>query len=303
MATETYRKQVALLLDVLPEVAKESCFALHGGTAINLFIRNMPRLSVDIDLTYLPIEDREASLKKIAEALERIRENILIILPKARISLMQDTSKLLIAHHGVQVKLEVNQTNRGALYAPKRLTLCEKAQEEFDAFCAVPVIEEGQLYGGKICAALDRQHPRDLFDVKYFLENAAFSNEHRKGLLLALLSSNRPVDELLYPHFLDQRAALSNQFIGMTNEPFDYPDFEAARDNLLKRVHQSLTAEDKKFLLSVQSLQPEWNIYDFEQFPSVQWKLQNLKRLKKNNPNKYQIQLESLKKSLIPKNL
>jgi len=68
---KTYRQQVSLLLSVLPEVAKERCFALHGGTAINLFIRNMPRLSVDIDLTYLPIENREPSLKNIAEALQR----------------------------------------------------------------------------------------------------------------------------------------------------------------------------------------------------------------------------------------
>lgn len=51
---EAYKKQVSLLLDVLPEVAKENCFALHGGTAINLFVRSMPRLSVDIDLTYVP---------------------------------------------------------------------------------------------------------------------------------------------------------------------------------------------------------------------------------------------------------
>ena len=53
-------------------LAKEKCFALHGGTAINLFIRNMPRLSVDIDLTYLPIEDRETSLKQTTAALQRI---------------------------------------------------------------------------------------------------------------------------------------------------------------------------------------------------------------------------------------
>lgn len=47
---KVYKSQVKLLLDVLPLVSKEPCFALHGGTAINLFIRNMPRLSVDIDL-------------------------------------------------------------------------------------------------------------------------------------------------------------------------------------------------------------------------------------------------------------
>ncbi len=49
--TDIYRKQVELLVRTIPNVAEEKCFALKGGTAINLFIRNMPRLSVDIDLT------------------------------------------------------------------------------------------------------------------------------------------------------------------------------------------------------------------------------------------------------------
>jgi hypothetical protein len=147
MATETYKRQVGLLLSVLPEVAKETCFALHGGTAINLFIRDMPCLSVDIDLTYLVIEDRETSLNNISNALERIRRTTVTILPETKISLQSDTSKLLIAHQGMQV----NQINRAAFHPAEVLTLCEKTQREFDTFCAIQVIEEGQLYGGKIC--------------------------------------------------------------------------------------------------------------------------------------------------------
>jgi predicted nucleotidyltransferase component of viral defense system len=254
----------------------------------------MPRLSVDIDLTYLPIEDRETSLQNISDGLSRIEESILSVLPKAKISLVQETSKLLIAHQGVQVKLEVNQTNRGVLNEPRKLPLCDKAQDEFEAFCEVLVVGEGQLYGGKICAALDRQHPRDLFDVKYFLENTEFTDEHKEGLLLAILSSNRPIEELLYPNFLDQKATLTNQFEGMTNEPFDYSDFEKTRETLLERIHQSLTSKDKEFLISFQSLQPDWTIYDFERFPSVQWKLQNLQQLKDSNLDKYEGQLKSL---------
>ncbi len=298
MATEIYRRQVALLLNVLPEVAKEEIFALHGGTAINLFVRNMPRLSVDIDLTYLPIEDRKDSLQNISDGLSRISESILTVLPKAKISLVEETSKLLIAHQGAQIKLEVNQTNRGALHDPDILPLCEKAQEEFEVFCEVPVIGMGQLYGGKICAALDRQHPRDLFDVKYFLANTEFTDEHREGLLLAILSSNRPMEELLYPNLLDQKTTLTNQFEGMTNESFEYSDFEKARENLIIAIHESLTGRDKEFLLSVQSLQPDWSIYDFERFPSVQWKLQNLERLKEDNSAKYLEQLNGLRLKL-----
>ncbi len=298
MAVEAYRRQVALLLNVLPEVAKEPCFALHGGTAINLFVRNMPRLSVDIDLTYLPIEDRETSLQHISDTLERIQTILRSILPNTRISLLPETSKLLIAHQGVQVKLEVNQTNRGALYEPQKLPLCDKAKEEFEVFCEVPIVGEGQLYGGKICAALDRQHPRDLFDVKYFLENTEFTDVYKEGLLLAILSSNRPIEELLYPNFLDQKATLTNQFEGMTNEPFEYTDFEQARETLLEQIHQSLTSKDKEFLISFQSLHPDWTVYDFEPFPSVQWKLQNLQRLKARNPDKHQKQLDGLIKRL-----
>ena len=68
MASETYKKQIRLLLDVLPEIAKESTLALNGGTAINLFLRDMPRLSVDIDLTYIPFDDRPTSFKNISDS-------------------------------------------------------------------------------------------------------------------------------------------------------------------------------------------------------------------------------------------
>jgi|SRR5690606_23808280 len=67
-----YYKQVQLLVQVLPLLDSEKCFALKGGTAINLFFRELPRLSVDIDLLYLPSEGREESLKNIRAALTRL---------------------------------------------------------------------------------------------------------------------------------------------------------------------------------------------------------------------------------------
>lgn len=73
---EVYRKQVELLIRILPFIAEEDCFALKGGTAINLFVRDMPRLSVDIDLTYLPVLPRAASLAAIDAAIKRISERI-----------------------------------------------------------------------------------------------------------------------------------------------------------------------------------------------------------------------------------
>lgn len=206
---------------MLPEVAKEDCFALHGGTAINLFVREMPRLSVDIDLTYVPIEDRQTSLENISTALIRIKGNVERAIPTALIIHQSADSKLQISNQGAQIKIEVNSINRGVLNTPEKRILCDRAQEEFDAFCEVPVVPFSQLYGGKICAALDRQHPRDLFDVKLLLENEGLTEEIKPGLILTILSSKRPIHELLNPNILDQKAAIVNQFDGMT-EPFSY---------------------------------------------------------------------------------
>src|SRR5260370_40740263 len=177
---ETYRKQVALLVRTLPLIAEEACFALKGGTAINLFIRDMPRLSVDIDLTYLPVEDRPTTIQHIAEALTRIKANLEKNIPGVAVALKQNIGKLLIATKEASVKLEVNLVGRGTYAQPELMTLCGKAQSEYDVFCAIAVVPIGQLYGGKICAALDRQHPRDFFDVKYLLANDDFSEVIKK---------------------------------------------------------------------------------------------------------------------------
>lgn len=293
-----YRQQVSLLLSVLPEVAKERCFALHGGTAINLFIRNMPRLSVDIDLTYVPIEDRETSLKNIADALQRIKANIERVVSGVRITPRLDAGKLQVSANGVDIKIEVNLVNRGSLKEPKDLPLCEKTQESFDAFCVMPIMPMGQLFGGKIVAALDRQHPRDLFDVKYLLETEGFTEEIKEGFLLCLLCSDRPIHEVIRPNFQDQRSALENQFSGMTDEEFTYKDFEATREKLVQTVNDNLTQKDKEFLLSVKDVNPNWSIYDFQHFPSINWKLQNLQKLKSNNPDKHKEQFEKLREKL-----
>jgi predicted nucleotidyltransferase component of viral defense system len=146
MEKAIYKRQVALLLNVLPEVARERCFALHGGTAINLFVRDMPRLSVDIDLTYLPIEDRSTSIRNIGGALERIKSSIEKVISKSRVTHRQDVGKLQISASGADVRLEVNLVNRGILSEAVEMSLCAKAQNEFEAFCTIPVVPIGQLF-------------------------------------------------------------------------------------------------------------------------------------------------------------
>jgi len=289
-----YKKQVKLLLDVLPEVAKETCFAMHGGTAINLFVRDMPRLSVDIDLTYVEIAERKETLDGINVALIRIKERIEDLRPSIRVQHKADTCKLQIDERGVIIKIEVNMVGRGVLGEVTRAELCEAAQERFDAFCAMPIVPLAQLYGGKICAALDRQHPRDLFDIKLLLDNEGFTEEIKRGVILSLVSSNRPTHEMLDPHLLDQRSAFENQFEGMSAIQFRYDDYESTRNTLIGTLKASLDESDIAFLLSLNRLAPNWSIYDYQAFPSVKWKLLNLEKFKRDNPDMYRQQLGKL---------
>ena len=298
MNSRKYKNQIRLLLDVLPHVAKEESFALHGGTAINLFVHNMPRLSVDIDLTYLPIENRTTTLKNIDAALERIKSRIKAVLPCVQVLSKSDTGKLFIRSDGEEIKLEVNLIGRGTIMPPESRVICEKVQQIYDISVIMQIVPFGQLYGGKICAALDRQHPRDLFDVKILLENNGFSDDVRQGFLMCLLCSDRPINEVLVPNFQNQRQAMENQFTGMSDVPFIYDDFERTREQLVRTIHKNLTDTDKTFLLSVKNCEPDWNIYDFERFPAVQWKLQNLRKLKESNPEKHKEFYEALKKKL-----
>lgn len=293
-----YRDQVSLLLSVLPEVAKEPSLALHGGTAINLFIRDMPRLSVDIDLTYLPVEDRAATIRHIAETLERIKAGLEVNIPGVTATLKAATGKLLVSTKAATVKLEVNLVGRGTYAEPMVLPLCSRAQEEYDVFCEIAVVPLGQLYGGKICAALDRQHPRDLFDIKYLLANEGFTEEIRKGFLYCLLGSERPFNEMLNPNLQDQRMALENQFNGMAAEEFSYEEYEQTRTVLIDTVRKSLTREDREFLLNFKNLTPVWEKYPYEAYPSVRWKMRNLQNLKERNPKKH-AQLYAVLKELL----
>jgi predicted nucleotidyltransferase component of viral defense system len=298
MSNKTYSRQAALLISVIPEIAVDRRLALHGGTAINLFVRNMPRLSVDIDLTYVPLEDRETSFRNTSEALKEISSRIEKRLPAIRIEHKEDTHKLLVANKEAIIKVEVSQIVRGVLSPVTEKPLCENAQTQFDAFCAINVVPDGQLFGGKVCAAMDRQHPRDIFDMKHLMQNEGFTQAIKEGFLFRLLSSERSVQDVLFPNLLDQRQAMENQFAGMSDEPFTYEEYEQVRETMVETVQRAITEEDKAFILSVKKAQPDWSVYHFGEFPSIRWKQQNLEKLKANNPTKHRELYDPLKKRL-----
>ena len=239
-----YAEKVEVLLRLLPIVMDEKVFAVHGGSAINLFVRDLPRYSVDIDLTYIPLEGREESLEHINAHLMSIADKAKRAFRGMHIVPKLATSKLLCEYQGKQVKVEVNQTKRGIIGGDLQtsIPLCEKAQKEFGLYCEAVIVPMTLLYGGKIAAALSRQHPRDLFDVKYM--EYPFEST-REGLLFCLLGSDRPLHESFAPNLIDQHDALANQFDGMTDVPFTYEEFEQTRAQLIQDVFALMTAADK----------------------------------------------------------
>lgn len=276
-----YYRQVELLVRVLPFVARETCFALKGGTAINLFLRDMPRLSVDIDLVYVPIEDREISLNRAAEALNRIVQSLISVSPRYNARLLEDRLKIMVDGGGFRVKIEMSPVTRGTVHKPKDRDIHPAVESEF-GYANISVASVPDLYGGKICAALDRQHPRDIYDVMQLMADEGITREIFEAFLVYLISHSRPISELLNPNLQDMDQAFESSFVGMTKEPIDLPTLENARELLIEKVRKSLTETDKQFLMSVKSRKPDWSLLPLQgidQMPAVQWKLMNLGRM------------------------
>jgi predicted nucleotidyltransferase component of viral defense system len=304
MINRPYMDQADLLLQVIPHIAKEKTLALKGGTAINLFLRDMPRLSVDIDLTYIPIDDRETSLTNISDALGRIKEQITKSFPGITVSnhtLDWNDAKLFIQSQNAQIKIEVNTITRGILHPVRLLQINDEVQDRFKKFAAIQVVSDAEIYGGKICAALDRQHPRDLFDLYLLFQESGYNENIKNGFIQALVSHMRTMHEVLRPHLLDQRSAFEKQFQGMSDIEFTYEDLETTREELIETVNSSLSELDCSFLLSFKQGDPNWDMFPvagLKDMPAVKWKLHNLKKLMKSNPQKHKELIHKLESLL-----
>lgn len=280
-------KQAELLLKILPIVNRESVFALKGGTAINFFVRDLPRLSVDIDLAYLPVKKRLDSLKEISQSLHKIEENILRLIPGIRSQkkiVENNIIGLIINTENANVKIEPNTTIRGTVYETTEYNLCNKGKELFEASVKIRSLAIEELYAGKICAALDRQHPRDLYDVKLLFENEGITEKIRKAFLVYLISHNRPILELLNPNFSDISKIYEQEFIGMTIDDCNLEDLIKTRKKLVTQLNTDLTNGEKRFLLSFKSCKPDWNLIglnNIRELPAVKWKLMNLEKMDK----------------------
>ncbi|MGN0739869.1 MAG: nucleotidyl transferase AbiEii/AbiGii toxin family protein [Treponema sp.] len=284
-----YREQVKLLVKCLPVISEENCFALKGGTAINLFYRNLPRLSVDIDLAYIENSPRNEATENINSALKRISEKLNKYNIRNIIQRNGEIEKIICFTDKAKVKIEPNYTNRGFAYPVQKLQTCQKVQEEF-GFAEINVLSAPELFGGKICAALDRQHPRDLFDVHFMLENNELNSNIKNGFLIELLSHRRNVTELLQPNQKDMSEIFKTQFKDMTEFNYSYENHVQTFCELVKSVNSFLTDDDKKFLLDFISLNEyiaPTGFPDIKNLSAIQWKLLNLQKLKDTDGRKH----------------
>ena len=296
-----YYRQVQLLLQIIPFVAQLDCFALKGGTAINLFVRDFPRLSVDIDLVFLPMMDRQEALQTIKDNLNTLAVNITEQIVHTRVtSSFQDKAdalRLLVERDGVQIKIELSPVLRGTVYEPQIIAVCEAVEDEF-GFAEIAVVSFEDLYAGKICAALDRQHPRDLFDIKQLLDNEGITDRLREALLVYIISHPRPITELLKPHFKDISNIYEGEFRNMAEHDIPLAALANAREQLVNIINNELTQEERKFLLSFKSREPDWSLLglpNIDKLPAVRWKLQNIGKM---SPQKHADAYHQLKKRL-----
>lgn len=292
-----YKNQVKLLIDVLPYIAKEECFALKGGTAINLFYNNLPRLSVDIDLTYIGFESRDIACANINNTLKRIADDLNAKGYLATIQGNDIEKKIICSNQHAKIKIEPNYIIRGYIEKPEILEVCENVEDEF-GYAQIQVVSKKELYGGKICAALDRQHPRDLFDVKELIEKDEINEELIKGFIAMLLSHDKPLHETLNPNIKNQTEIFEKQFQGMTNKNFSYIEHEQTLNNLINIIKEKILPY-KQHLLDFVSLKgdlKDFEIDNLDKLPAIKWKIKNLKKLQSVNVEKFKEQYNQLYK-------
>jgi len=281
----------------------DDTFALKGGTAINLFMREMPRLSVDLDLVFpdhsLP---RDAALARIAGSIKETahrleKRGFQTRLPAADAG----ETKLLVRRGRIEVKIEVNFVMRGTMKPSGMASLNRTAQDILRADLAIPLASMEDVYGGKLVAAMDRQHPRDLFDVMQLMAHEGVTPGIRRAFVVYLASSNRPVHEVLFPQMRDIAYDYERNFQGMTTEPVPLGALLSARDRLVQELQTDLDGDERAFLLSLVHGEPEWSLLGIphlEHLPGIRWKVQNIRQLQKANPKKFRAQVDALEERL-----
>lgn len=297
---QAYTSTVQLLLAIAPAIFETPIFALKGGTALNLFVQDLPRLSVDLDVVFVRHDmDRADALQAIKDELAAaaIRIEGMGFMADVRQNKAGDEAKMFVTDNTSSVKVEVNFVFRGTVLPPVRSSLTAAAQSYFAANIELPILAIPELYGSKLVAAMDRQHPRDLFDVQNMFDKFGMPSEFVDCFVVYLAGHNRPVHEVLFAQSHPLAQVFTSEFAGMTATAVTLEQLEATRVRLFESLPKALTPAHRAFLLSLVKAEPDWSQMPFahlQELPAIRWKLMNLAKLKKSNPKRFVHQHEAL---------
>jgi hypothetical protein len=299
-----YLDTARLLIQVAPLVFADGAFALKGGTAINLFMRDMPRLSVDLDLVFTDHRmPRDQALQRIDEALRQAaaRLNARGFQTRTRGAAGGLETKLIVRRGSMEVKVEVNFVMRGTVHSVRNASLATRARDLLMADVELPLASLEDVYGGKLVTAMDRQHPRDLFDIMQLFEHEGITPGIRRAFVVYLASHNRPVHEVLFPAERDIAQEYERTFQGMTADTVELADLLRVRKRMMVELPGSLDPDERRFLLSLVNNRPDWPLLKIphaDELPGIRWKLNNLGHLQTSNPKKFNEQREALARLL-----
>lgn len=148
-----YVDTVRLSLETAPHVFHSNRFAIKGGTALNFFVMDMPRLSVDIDAVYTdhrPI--REDAMNEVARTLKEIKKRLYDIGINSEFFRTEsgEEAKVHVRRGNSQVKREVNFVFRGTVLPTQERNRAETTREQFATNLLLPLLAESALYGSKL---------------------------------------------------------------------------------------------------------------------------------------------------------
>ena len=306
---KAYADTVRLLLAVCPDVFANDVFAMKGGTAINLFVRDMPRLSVDINVVYtrwqVPRDQALAAISGELSVIEKRLTRAAGLNVRTIASRGLSDSKLVIDNGDSQVKVEVNVVFRGTVLPVERRPLSPKPAAMFNAELELPVLAVDELYGSKLVAAMDRQHPRDLFDVWKMFEgegSGGLSDRAVECFVTYLAGHNRPTHEVLFGNPKNIADEYRSTFVGMTAEPVSLETLVAARTRLFRELPERLTDRQRAFLIGLTRGEPDWSLLQCPyaaELPALRWKLANLRTFTQRRPGEFEREVRELETRLV----
>ena len=209
---------------------------------------------------------------------------------------------MIVTLDNISIKIEVNPNMRGLLVAPGLKPVSETVEDRF-GFAEANLAAFEEVYAGKLVAALDRQHPRDLFDILLLKEGDGISDDLFSAFLIYLSCSPitpsndgarrcspRPMHELLSPNLRNLEEPFAREFAGMTAEMMELAALEEARAWLIADLQSRLTGTAATYLRGLHDAAPDLSLIGRPaagNFPAITWKLQNIETLKRDNPDRH----------------